>query len=64
MKSNKYYNEINNIIETLEINNKVRRIREENEKVKAYWEIGKIIVEAQNGKERAGYGDNLIKNWA
>ncbi len=31
--------------------------------VRAYWEIGRVIVEEeQNGKARAGYGDFLIKN--
>ena len=31
--------------------------------VKAYWNIGKAIVEEeQNGKERAEYGSFLIKN--
>ena len=29
--------------------------------VQAYWHIGKLIVEAQGGKERAAYGDDLIK---
>ena len=32
-----------------------------NTMVKAYFEIGKVIVEKQGGKERAEYGDNLIK---
>jgi len=33
--------------------------------VKAYWEIGKTIVEEeQNGKDRAEYGKELIKNLA
>lgn len=30
--------------------------------VEAYWNIGRIIYEAQNGNERAEYGDYLIKN--
>jgi hypothetical protein len=30
--------------------------------VEAYWYIGKIIFEAQQGNERAEYGDFLIKN--
>ena len=29
--------------------------------VQAYWHVGKLIVEAQGGKERAAYGDDLIK---
>ena len=29
--------------------------------VQTYWQIGKMIVEKQGGKERAKYGDCLIK---
>ena len=29
--------------------------------VEAYWTVGKMIVEAQSGNERAEYGDYLIK---
>lgn len=29
--------------------------------VQAYWHVGKLIVEAQGGAERAAYGDDLIK---
>ena len=35
------------------------------ERVLMYWEIGKVIFEEeQEGKERAGYGDFLIKSLA
>ena len=31
--------------------------------VEAYWNIGKkIVLEEQNGKERASYGSEIIKN--
>ncbi len=30
--------------------------------VQAYWNIGRLIVEAQGGKERAEYGEQFIKN--
>ena len=30
--------------------------------VEAYWNIGKIIIEAQNRNEKSGYGESLIKN--
>lgn len=30
--------------------------------VEAYWNVGKIIVEAQGGNEKAEYGQTLIKN--
>lgn len=29
--------------------------------VEAYWSVGKMIVEAQNGNQRSEYGDYLIK---
>ena len=29
--------------------------------VQAYWHVGKLVVEAQGGEERAAYGDDLIK---
>lgn len=30
--------------------------------VQAYWHIGKLIVDAQGGEERASYGDDLIND--
>lgn len=36
----------------------------QSEMVLAYWEIGKMIVEKQGGKERAEYGEGLIKELA
>ena len=30
--------------------------------VEAYWYVGKLIVEAQDGNERAEYGEELLKN--
>ena len=32
----------------------------QSEMVRAYWQIGKMIVEKQGGNSRAGYGDGLI----
>ena len=29
--------------------------------VEAYWNVGKLIVEAQDGNERAEYGEELLK---
>ena len=31
--------------------------------VEAYWEIGKVIVEKQGGKETSEYGSNLLKKY-
>lgn len=32
--------------------------------VNAYWNVGRLIVEAQNGNKKANYGSNLIDNLA
>lgn len=29
-----------------------------------YWEIGRLLVDAQGGKIRAEYGNELIKKWS
>lgn len=62
MNEKKYFNEINTIIESIEINSRVRQYQDNSEKLNAYWHIGKLIVDAQGGS-RAKYGDNLIKIW-
>lgn len=59
-----YYEEISNIIEEAEINERVRKLQSNKEKLKAYYNIGKLLVEAQGGEERAKYGDCLIKKWS
>ena len=63
LKEKEYYNEITNIIESVEINSRVRQLQDNSEKLQAYWNIGRLIVEAQGGK-RASYGDNLIEKWS
>lgn len=64
MKEDKYYNEINGIIEKIEVNSRVRKLQDNSEKIKEYWKIEKIIYEAQGGNDRAQYGDKLVKNWS
>lgn len=64
MKEDEYYNEISNIIETIEVNSRVRKLQDNSEKLQAYWNIGRLIVEAQQGETRARYGENLIKKWS
>ena len=64
MKENEYYNEIESYIKRNEINKK-RRILEENyDTLNNYWNIGKLIVEAQGGKIHAKRGEELIKKWS
>lgn len=64
MKEEKYYKEITSIIENVEANSHIRRIINNTEKLQAYFEIGKLIVEAQGDESRAKYGDGLINKWS
>ena len=64
MIEQEYYKQIEELIETYEINNKVRYIQDNHEKLLTNWTIGKLLVEAQGGLNRAKYGDGLIKKWA
>ena len=59
-----YYNEVENYIKKVEIGKAIRKTAANNELVDAYWNVGKLIVEAQGGKEKAKYGNELIKKWA
>ena len=59
-----YYNQVNTIIEDLEVSKKVRNFQDNHETLISYWNIGKLIVEAQGGEKLAKYGNNLIKEWA
>ncbi len=59
-----YYKEIKNIIEEKEVNEKVRYLESNKETIKTYFEIGRLLIEAQGGETRAKYGDNLIKKWS
>ena len=59
-----YYNEIKNKL----IDNKVYKQVKDNSKNKndlsTYYEVGRLLIEAQGGEKRAKYGDNLIKEYS
>lgn len=59
-----YYNEIKIIIEDKETNERVRRLQSNSDTLKSYYNIGKLLVEAQGGEKRAKYGNRLIKEWS
>ena len=61
---NKYYLEIKELIESYEINHRVRALQDNSEKLLMNWNIGRLLVEAQGGNKRAKYGDDLIKKWS
>ena len=62
-KTKDYYSEIVNYIEDLEVNKRVRELKDNYDTLLTYWNIGKSIVDAQGGKSRAKYGNALMKNW-
>lgn len=59
-----YYEEVEHLIRKKEINKKARLIKDNNDILITYWNVGKLIVEAQGGNLRAKYGNNLIKEWS
>ncbi len=58
------YREIETLIKKVEIGKVIREKQTNYELVNAYWNIGKLIVEAQGGKEKSKYGDKLLKEWS
>ena len=58
-----YYKEVESLIKQNEINKSVRALQDNSETLHTYWNIGRLIIEAQGGKKRAKYGDGLIKEW-
>ena len=59
-----YYKEIKKLIEEKEVNDNVRYLESNKETIKTYYEIGRLLIEAQGGEEKAKYGDGLIKKWS
>ena len=59
-----YLETIKKLIEKDIVLKKKHRLIEENSTLNTYFEIGRLIVEAQGGKERAKYGNGLIKEWS
>ena len=59
-----YYDEIKNYIKKVEIGRAIREANANYELVDSYWNIGKLIVDAQGGKEKAKYENKLIRTWS
>jgi len=59
-----YYDEIKNELINNEIYKKVKDYSKNRNDLQTYFNVGKLIVEAQGGEERAKYGDGLIKEYS
>ena len=63
MKNN-YYDEIKNELINNEIYKKVKNCSKNRNELSTYYNVGKILIEAQGGEDRAKYGDGLIKEYS
>ena len=59
-----YYNEIKNKLIDNEVYKKVKDYYKNRNDLSTYYEVGKLLIKAQGGEERAKYGDNLIKEYS
>jgi len=61
---NNYYNEIKEELINNEVYKKVKDYSKNKSDLNTYYNVGRLIVEAQGGEKRAKYGDNLIKEYS
>ena len=59
--NSKIYNEIKNKFIDIEINRKTSEYVNNKYDLSKYYEIGKLILEAQGGEDKAKYGNYIIK---
>ena len=59
-----YYNEIKQQLIDNEVYKKVKDYSKNKSDLNTYYNVGKLIVQAQGGEKRAKYGDNLIKEYS
>ena len=59
-----YYNQIKDLLISNEIHKKVKDYSKNKSDLDTYYNVGKLIVEAQGGETRAKYGNKLIKEYS
>ena len=59
-----YYNEIKNNLIDVEVYKKVKDYSKNRYELEKYYQVGKLLIEAQGGETRAKYGDGLIKEYS
>ena len=59
-----YKKELIKLVEKAEVNNGYHDYFKNKDLVNNYFEIGKLLIEAQGGEERAQYGNKLIATWS
>ena len=53
-----YYKEIKNELVDVAVHKKVNEYYENKYELEKYYNVGKLLIEAQGGEERAKYGDD------
>ena len=61
---NNYYDEIKNELINNEVYKKVKDYSKNRNELSTYYNVGKLLIEAQGGEDRAKYGDRLIKEYS
>ena len=59
-----YYNEIKETLIKNEVYKKVKDYSKNKSDLNVYYEVGRILIEAQGGETRAKYGNKLIKEYS
>lgn len=59
-----YYNQIKEQLINNEIYKKLKDYSKNRNELNAYYNVGKLLIEAQGGEDRAKYGDGLIKEYS
>ena len=59
-----YYNQIKDILIKNEVTKQIKNYSINKSDLTSYYEVGKILIEAQGGEERAKYGNKLIKEYS
>lgn len=59
-----YYNEIKNEQINNEVYKRVKDYSKNKNELSTYYNVGKLLIEAQGGEERTKYGDGLIKEYS
>ena len=59
-----YYNQIKDILINNEVYKKVKDYSKNRSDLESYYNVGKLLIGAQGGEERAKYGDGLIREYS
>ena len=62
--NNNYYNEIKNELLNNEVYKRVKDYSKNRNELSTYYNVGKLLIEAQGGEGRAKYGNGLIKEYS